>query len=169
MSNEIKESPLTWDEVYKENKDMIIGHVNRFVSGPEREDVLQNVYLALFKSLSSFSNKSAAASWVRGVTRNIVAESYRKKRKRNRTIFDSDIIPDMPGVSDPVSDLSVKEIVRDVLPEHRDILWKYSVEGYTSGEIANLYGVSDNAIRMRLKDLRKRYFKLEKESQVNNF
>jgi RNA polymerase sigma-70 factor (ECF subfamily) len=74
--------------------------VRRLHDAGEAEDVTQEVFLAVFNSLSSFHGNSSLLVWIFGITRNTVNRRFRRSRLRTESI-DSEQAGELAGNAVP--------------------------------------------------------------------
>jgi len=155
-------------------------------SDSDAEDVLQDVFLTVFRKLKSFEGRSSFSSWLYRIAANA---SYMKIRSRKGTqaYAPEDIAPlvdkdeadaKSEWANDPEEVLGSKEAVGviteaiDMLPrEYRAVLVLRDIEGFDNKEVADMLGLTVPAIKSRLH--RGRIFLRKKlndffESEVKN-
>ena len=78
-------------EIYLQNKTSVFRIVARMISVPaDQEEVTQEVFLQVFRSLSSFRGTARLATWIHRVTMNVILQHIRRKKSRIRLHFDGD-------------------------------------------------------------------------------
>jgi RNA polymerase sigma-70 factor (ECF subfamily) len=128
------------------------------------EDAVQTAFLKLEKSrfmLDSIScNKTRA--FVVIIIRNIALQVINSKR-RERVLFENDEIARLPDIAALpleliISDESIERIVshlNSMDAKYSDVLQMKSLYGLSNSEIANLFDVSEQLVRVRLFRARK--------------
>jgi RNA polymerase sigma-70 factor, ECF subfamily len=125
------------------------------------DDVIQQVFVELFKSLASFKGDSSLDTWVYRIGLKVCTTRLRKKyRKRQPNIvYDSEQSDDQADVKrrNPHSDLEQKELERIVYqaldkldPEKRMTVVMYEMEGWSLEEIAKTAHVPLGTVKSRL-------------------
>lgn len=137
----------------------------------DAEEVVQDVFLTLFRKIHTFEGRSALASWIYRVTTN-AALIKRRGRKTDREVsIDAQLptfLPDGHRAGDrafiwadwsqtPEADLlsqetrAILERAIDELPApYRTVLVLRDVEGLSSEEVAEIVGDSVSAVKSRL-------------------
>jgi RNA polymerase sigma-70 factor (ECF subfamily) len=130
----------------------------------DAEEVVQDVFVTLYKKLARFEGKSAFSSWLYRITFNTALMAVRK-RKQHPTISMEDIAVQVQeswaGKSAEHSDvnyMSTRHEMREVLEqavaklplEYRSIFLLRDVDGLSNEEVAKVLGVSVPAIKSRL-------------------
>jgi len=156
---------LTFDEVYREHGGRVLGAV-RSVLGPdgETEDVVQNAFIEINRSLSSFRGQSKLSTWVYRIAVNVALQHIRKKQRKRWLSFG--LIHDGSHVQGPSYDgerrLESRQALRRVyalvnkLSEKKRTAWVlYEMEGMTPVEIAEVLELPLNTVRSRILSARR--------------
>lgn len=115
-------------------------------------DVLQDGFIRVFGSLSSFTNNGSFEGWVRKIMVNTAITHYRKKRREteNLSLYKNYIEPAVDNILDSFNSDAIIEMVTS-LPEKAGLVLKlYAVEGYNHQEIADLMGISVGTSKSQL-------------------
>jgi len=147
--------------LYERFRERVFNVSLRIVGTPEdAADVLQDVFVLLFRKVHRFQSKSVFASWVYRITVNVSLDRLRKKR-RAPTPTDSDVVLNpMP----PAEDLSLPErgASQRFLREHvQEALGRLSerlrivvvlryLEGLAYADIAEVLDCSVGTVKSRL-------------------
>jgi RNA polymerase sigma-70 factor (ECF subfamily) len=125
------------------------------------DDVIQQVFIELFKSLSYFKGDSSLDTWVYRICVKVCTTQLRKKyRKRQpQIVFDSlqmEIEADA-GVVDPCEEMEKKELEAAVYAafekldeEKRMTVVLYEMEGKSLEEISVITGIALGTVKSRL-------------------
>lgn len=134
-------------------------------SDSDAEDVLQDVFLTVFRKLDSFEGRSSFSSWLYRVAANA---SYMKLRSRKGTlpyapeelaplIDRSDDDRDFAWINGPEDTLGSKEAmsvingaVESLPEEYRVVVVLREIEGFNNREIADMLGLTVPAVKSRL-------------------
>ena len=133
-----------------------------------REDLLQDMHLAVWQSLANFKGECALRTWTYRVAHNTAAthvlRQMRSRRKQWVTLEELESTPDESDNERFVDEWGVFErlgtILEKLKPIDRDVLLLY-LEGLEASEIAEVVGVSPNLVAQkvrRTKQVLKRYF-----------
>ena len=87
-----------WDHVVRQHRRQVFNIAYKFVGRyDEAEDLTQDVFLKLFKSLDTFDRRANFQTWLTSVSRNLCIDHYRSVRREretmNRTIDPSTLTP----------------------------------------------------------------------------
>ncbi len=122
----------------------------------EAEDVVQDTYVRAFKSLASFRGEAQLSTWL---TRIAVHEAIARRRARARLAPADGLAEEMSMATDrtPEREVADAELARlvekqiDALPDGlREALVLRDVEDMATAEAAEVLGVTEEALRVRL-------------------
>ncbi len=131
---------------------LVYAHALRFFGDPGPvEDVVQEVFVKVYRSLASFDERSAFTTWLYRVTRNACLDEVRTGRRRPVPV---DTL-EPPGVTEDFADgvaLSdaVEHAMRALPPEDRDALSAVSLFGLSYAEAAALLDVPVGTVKSRV-------------------
>jgi RNA polymerase sigma-70 factor (ECF subfamily) len=151
----------------------ILGTISRLIGRPEDvEDVAQEVFMRLYFSLEQLRTPEVFEPWLHRLTANACYD-YLRKSKRRRESRMADLSEQQVMMADAVagskvqSDDAQKRRVRDtvnsllasVSEEDRILLTMKELEGLSLKELEKIYGVNENALKVRLFRARQRVLK----------
>lgn len=114
----------------------------------DAEDVLQETFLEVCRSLSSWRGDGSLWGWVRTITASKALMRYRREKIREADELDDDVsghrADDIPLRMDLESALS------RLSDRSRAVVWLHDVEGYTHEEIAELMGMTTSFSKSQL-------------------
>ena len=140
----------------------------------DAEDIAQQVFTKVYFSIGSFDFRSSLLTWVYKITVNECYD-YLRKRKVRRLVYESDFSQEdalraegmeqardqRPSVETAVADrdLALKLLAR--LPEQeRTLLLLKEVEGHSVEELAEMTGINENTIKVKLFRARRKLAKV---------
>jgi RNA polymerase sigma-70 factor (ECF subfamily) len=135
----------------------------RLRDSAESEDVTQEVFLAVFRSLPSFQGTSSLLVWIFGITRNTVNRRFRRGRLRTLPL-ESEQVGELPGNDVPPDQaLDARRILasceavveRDLTPLQRRIFHLKHLRRQSIRTIAAALGKSEDAIKANLYRMRR--------------
>lgn len=119
------------------------------------EDVTQDVFLQVYRSLPYFRGEAKFTTWLHRVTVNVVLMARRSARSRPALVFEEPEVED--GQLAPDEDASKRERLRafgrciDQLAEKkRTVFLLHDVEGVPAAEVAGMVGAPVLTVRTRL-------------------
>jgi RNA polymerase sigma-70 factor (ECF subfamily) len=150
--------PPSWDELVHEHSRRVYRWAYRLTGDPhDAEDLTQEVFVRVFRSLSSYSPGSFEG-WLHRITTNLFLDGVRRRsRQRTVPLLDDDVAQLRDRGSDPaqrhadaVLDPDVQAAL-DALPEDfRRVVLLADVEGLSYEEISDVVGIKMGTVRSRL-------------------
>jgi len=162
-----------FNQVVQAYRKRILGTIARLISRSEDvEDVGQEVFLRLYDSLDQLRTPEVFEPWLYRLTVNAAYDYLRRQRRRQESRM-SDLTEQQVMLADAaaggkksVEELrrtKVKELVQSLLSkvseEDRILLMMKEVEGLSLKELEKIYGVNENALKVRLFRARQRVLK----------
>src|SRR3989440_3511651 len=78
---------LAWDAIVQQYRRKVFNVAYKFVGRHEEaEDLTQEIFLKIFKSLATFDRRANFQTWLISVSRNLCIDHYRRVRKERETI-----------------------------------------------------------------------------------
>ena len=82
-----------WDEIVRANRRRVFNIAYKFTGRHDlAEDLTQDVFVKIFKSLGTFDRRANFQTWLVSVSRNLCIDHYRSVRKERESI-DRDVDP----------------------------------------------------------------------------
>lgn len=123
-------------------------------SGPDADDVVQDVFLGLPRALRSYAGRGPLEAWIRRVAARTALMRLRARRRRREDSLDAAAAPGV--VRDAPVDRVALERAVGSLPEPLRVVFVLKVvEGYPHEEIARLAGITPETSKVRLFRARK--------------
>jgi len=153
-------------------KDMVFSLSLKMLKGREEaEEVSQDTFLKIYKSLNKFNGESKLSTWIYKVAFNTCLDRL-KKNKRLQPFAGLDEFTEPEALSlmnvlDSIEDKERKQMIQDcmhLLPgEDSFLLTLYYFEEQSLEEIAKIIGITPNNVKIRLYRSRKKLASLLKD------
>lgn len=151
----------------------ILGTISRLIGRPEDvEDVGQEVFLRLYFSLGQLRTPEVFEPWLYRLTVNACYDYLRKSKRRlesrmadlsDQQVMMADAVAGSKAQLDETERHRVRDTVNGMLAavseEDRILLTMKEVEGLSLKELEAVYGVNENALKVRLFRARQRVLK----------
>ena len=150
-----------WEQIVRLHWRKVFNVAYKFVGKhDEAEDLTQDIFLKIFKSLETFDRRANFQTWLISVSRNLCIDHYRSVRKERETI-DRDVDPgDLTPVSHEVSPYAALEqrdrvsLLREAmneLPETlRTAVLLRDIRELTYQEIADTLRLPEGTVKSRI-------------------
>ena len=150
----------TLEEVYRQHAGFVWRAIRRFsVPEDEAEDVLHNVFLVVDRKLPSYDGRAALRSWLWGITRGVVANHHRARKRERQRLQRLQPAP-VTAVDETVARKQVADQVEAfiaTLPlQMREIFELCDVEGMRGPDVAQTLGLELAVVYARLRTARRR-------------
>lgn len=154
-------------ELYQRTHRRIYQYIRQMVPTPEdAEDLMQEVYLRAWSGLKGLHADEAFWVWLHRIARNAVLDS-RKRKQLDTLSLESTYTDDEDGETEPVevadwsenpeqivlseaTQEAVRQAVRSLPENHREVVTMYHLEDMEISEIAQVLGVPKNTVLSRL-------------------
>ena len=130
----------------------------------DAEEVLQDVFVTVYRKIAGFEGKSSFSSWLYRITVNAALMKLRKKRQ-NRTLLVDDMHPghrdllnnqraensegDNIAMRNQIS-LAIEEAIQKLPAEYRPVFILRDIDGLSSREVGKILDLTVPAVKSRL-------------------
>ncbi len=142
------------------NKDRVINTCYKFLlDKSDAEDVSQEVFIEVFRSIQSFRSDSKLSTWILRIAVSKSLDEIKKQKRKKRItsvakrVHLEDLANWLVGANSPEKQLTGKEDMKeiakamDTLPDNQRIAFILSkVEGYANPEIAEIMNTTTAAV-----------------------
>jgi len=145
------------------------------VDQDEVEDILQDIFIKVYKNLNGFDNDLKFSSWIYRITHNEVISNYRKyKNKVKINSFDKDIefaknIADEFDIEKDLSWVEFKDKIFEILNlmdiKYRDVLVLKFLEDKSYHEISDILKKPEGTVGTLINRAKKQFLKILKKEQ----
>ena len=150
-----------WSDIVRLYRRRVFNIAYKFVGRYDQaEDLTQDVFLKLFKSLDTFDRRANFQTWLISVSRNLCIDHYRSVRKEretiNRDVDPADLSPTAPTRS-PQAELELRDRVQllrvalDTLaPTLRTAVMLRDIQELSYQEIADRLHLPEGTVKSRI-------------------
>jgi RNA polymerase sigma-70 factor (ECF subfamily) len=129
--------PAAQEAVYRAFEAPVYNLARRICRTTEdAEDVLQETFLEVFRSIGSFRGEGSLWGWVRSIAASKALMRLRRNKYRETDELQDDIVPIRR--EDTALRMDLEAALERLNPVSRAVVWLHDVEGYTHEEIARL-------------------------------
>ena len=150
-----------WDTIVRMHWRRVFNIAYKFVGRHDQaEDLTQDVFLKLYKSLDTFDRRANFQTWLVSVSRNLCIDHYRSARREretiNRDVDPADLMPVAPGASahaqlehrDRVALL--RTALNEMAPALRTAVMLRDIQELTYQEIAEQLDLPEGTVKSRI-------------------
>ena len=117
-------------------------------------DILQDTFLAAWRSCGRFQGGSEVLTWIIGIARHKLADAVRaRERARAAPLEDEHAVPDTSAQT--VERLTLHEALAGLDEEHRELLHMVFVLGMSYAEAAKVLEVPEGTVKSRMFTLKR--------------
>jgi RNA polymerase sigma-70 factor (ECF subfamily) len=150
-----------WEEIVRQHRRKVFNIAYKFTGRhDEAEDLTQDIFLKIFKSLHTFDRRANFQTWLVSVSRNLCIDHYRSVRKERETI-DRDVdagelTPSAPGQNayQALEQADRVELLRKAMaelpPTLREAVVKRDLQELSYQEIADQLNLPEGTVKSRI-------------------
>lgn len=140
--------------LYDNYSSALFGVIHRIVGKEDTaEELLQEAFLKIWNNFAQYdATKGRLFTWMVNIGRNLAIDKVRSKdfinQSKNQNIENAVFIPDPKLAYDPDL-IGIREIVRKLEPEYRQIIDLLFFEGYSQSEVAEKLSIPLGTVKTR--------------------
>src|SRR5438552_2331043 len=150
-----------WESIVRQYRRKVFNIAYKFVGKHEAaEDLTQEIFLRIFKSLDTFDRRANFQTWLISVSRNLCIDHYRSVRKERQTIdrgVDPNTLSPTSAEADPSAGLEQRDRVEllrqamSALPETlRTAVLMRDIQELSYQEIADRLRLPEGTVKSRI-------------------
>jgi RNA polymerase sigma-70 factor, ECF subfamily len=159
-----------WRQLYDRHAPLVYRFISALgVIPDEREDALQDVFLAVYRSLESFRGEAQLSTWIYRIAARHAGRMGRRRRVRD--VLSALLLrePAPPPVPDPAERAAevhfVDRLLSKLSVKKRTVLVLFEVEGLRVDEIARIVDCPENTVWSRLHHARTEMARLARKGE----
>lgn len=137
----------------RDNEHALARIARHYAAPQERDDLLQEMLLQLWRSRDGFDGRSSASTWVYRVALNTALSHRRRPRLSHEPL---DAVPERGEAHAGDALLALERFLDALDPLQRAVLL-LDLEGLSREQIADVLGLTPNAVAIRLTRLRQAF------------
>jgi RNA polymerase sigma-70 factor, ECF subfamily len=151
-------TPPSWEEVVREHSGRVYRLAFRLTGNShDAEDLTQEVFVRVFRSLSTYS-PGTFEGWLHRITTNLFLDMTRRRQRIRFEGLGEETAAKLRGAEPTPSqafderhlDFDISAALADLPPEYRAAVVLCDIEGLTYEEIADVLGVKLGTVRSRI-------------------
>src|SRR5437773_2295587 len=152
---------LAWDAIVRQYRRKVFNVAYKFVGKHEEaEDLTQDIFIKVFKSLNSFDSRANFQTWLISISRNLCIDRYRSVRKERETIdrdVDANELSPVASHPHPIFRIEQRdrvELLREALaalgPALRKAVVMRDLQEMSYAEIAKVLKLPEGTVKSRI-------------------
>src|SRR5689334_22665631 len=152
---------LAWEAIVRQYRRKVFNVAYKFVGRHEEaEDLTQDIFLKVFKSLNTFDRRANFQTWLTSVSRNVCIDHYRSVRREREAIEPAVDAADLAQATDGSSALAaleqhdrvalIREGLRALPPPLRTAVLLCDIRERSYQEIADELGLPEGTVKSRI-------------------
>lgn len=166
--NEFSESKKKFERMFFDFSDVVYRLCLYKTGSPiTAEDLTQDVFLRLWKSVSSGKIIDQPKSYIYQIARNLIVDYYQSKKTVSLDGLMDEGFESVSGEASPetLSEISMlRKTIESLEDDYREVIYLKFVEGLGVKEIGEIIGVSENLVSVRINRGKKKLEELLKKS-----
>jgi RNA polymerase sigma-70 factor (ECF subfamily) len=151
-------TPPSWDEVVREHSGRVFRLAYRLTGNRhDAEDLTQDVFIRVFRSLSSYK-PGTFEGWLHRITTNLFLDQVRRKQRIRFDALADDAADRLSGrepppdraITDNMLDADVQHALDELAPDFRAAVVLCDIEGLSYEEIATTLDIKLGTVRSRI-------------------
>ena len=150
-----------WEAIVQQHRRRVFNVAYKFVGKhDEAEDLTQDIFLKIFKSLDTFDRRANFQTWLISISRNLCIDHYRSVRKERETMAREVDAADLMPVSrerGPHGELEqidlrhlIREALRSLPPALKQAVMLRDLQEFSYQEIADQLGLPEGTVKSRI-------------------
>jgi RNA polymerase sigma-70 factor (ECF subfamily) len=152
---------LAWESIVQQYRRKVFNVAYKFVGRHEEaEDLTQDIFLKIFKSLGTFDRRANFQTWLISVSRNLCIDHYRSVRQERQTIdrqVDAGALSPVSHEPGPIAAIEQQDrvaLLREAMAALPDALrtavMMRDIQELTYQEIAGRLGLPEGTVKSRI-------------------
>lgn len=159
-----------WRMLYERNAPLVYRFISALGVPPdEREDAVQDVFMAVYRSLDSFRGEAQLSTWIYRIASRHAGRMGRRRRLRD--VLGTVLLrePPPPPVVDPAERAAevhfIDRLLSKLSVKKRTVLVLFEVEGLRVDEIARIVDCPENTVWSRLHHARAELMRMARKGE----
>jgi len=138
--------------LYNEHAGPLLRYAMHLMSGDRQraEDIVQETLLRAWQHPEAIADRPARP-WLFAVARNLAIDAYRAKRARPHEVGEAalEVLPGSDDADRALESWAVADALRELRPEHRNVLLETYYRGKSVAEAASVLGIPAGTVKSR--------------------
>lgn len=151
-----RQDPAAFEELYQQHAGRVYNLACRMTgSRSEGEDLLQEIFVLVFRKLESFKGESSLGTWIYRLATNSCLDHLRSRENRARQLTSPLVEDDIRAVRRSTGPmraerLDLERAIAQLPPGYRAAFVLHDVEGFEHHEVAAILGVAEGTSKSQV-------------------
>ena len=138
-------SPASFEQLYRSHGDRMKSIAyNHLGNVAEAEDAVQETFLKIHRSASTFTGEASFSTWAYRILINTCYDILRKRRRRgDESSLDEDPVERTAPTVDDAKRMMLRRLLESLPEQRRSVFTLFEIEGLSHAEIAEVLGISE--------------------------
>lgn len=155
---------MDFDGVYNEFYPRVLRYVSGMIGPDEAEDVTQDIFIKVNRSLDGFKGESDLSTWIYRIATNTVLDKIRAASRRRANpipeaeleAVDQNVWTEerTPGLDEEIVRSEMNECIREFIErlpyDYKTVMLLSKMDGMKNSEIAEILDISPETVKIRL-------------------
>ncbi|MDP5276764.1 RNA polymerase sigma factor [Chengkuizengella axinellae] len=145
--------------LYKEFMQKVTGYLRLRLNDPYMiEDILQEVFLAVWRGAGKYNKKSTVSTWIISIAKHKLMDRYRSKYddEKNTVLENVKHLPDTEDFSNHIIDeISIQKTLESLQPNEQELTYLVFYMKMSYKEISELLNIPEGTVKSRVYQLKK--------------
>ena len=165
----VRQNPEALSHIIDRYRTKLEKYINRRtnVDNHDREDILQDVFIKIYRNINDYDDSLIFSSWVYRITHNYIIDWYRKNKKHISISLDDDesklihilqdesVVTDSQTLHDQENIDLIKKEIKSLPDDYQDILILKFFEDKSYEEISDILKISTSSVGVKINRAKK--------------
>ncbi|HEY8551488.1 MAG TPA: RNA polymerase sigma factor [Vicinamibacterales bacterium] len=148
-----------FEELYRQHATRLYNLAYRMVGAEEAEDLLQEIFLTVFRKLDTFKGASALGTWLYRLAMNLCLDRLRSRSAKQQLVtdaLDESLAAAPAGTLGAVTRLDLERAIASLPEGSRAAFLLHDVEGFDHHEVGQILGIAEGTSKSQVHKARLR-------------
>ncbi len=165
----VRENPEALSYIIDRYKNKLERYIDRrtIVNTYDREDILQEIFIKIYRNINDYDNSLIFSSWIYRITHNYIIDWYRKNKKHISISLDDDDTKLLHILEDETSKMNnqdlndqenldlIKKEIKNLPEDYQEILILKFFEDKSYDEISDILKISLSSVGVKINRAKK--------------
>jgi RNA polymerase sigma-70 factor (ECF subfamily) len=125
---------------------LVRGFVRRYFESDACEDIVQEVFLQIFRSTKKYDPRLSAKSWILGIAHHVIVDEIRRRTRRPSNSGND--LTHLPAIADGTTE--IEDLILRLPKEHFDVIYATKIMGLSYEETAAALSIPLGTVKSRI-------------------